>query len=75
MKEHKIIRVNMNIDDLTSHQYGKVEAVMNDMSAQGWDVVCVSNEPYKVTGTAFLITFSREAERFPNAKNYNIDIK
>ena len=73
MKEHKIIRVNISNDDIVKHRYGKVEAVMNDMSSQGWDVVCVQNlfQP----AHTFLITFSREAERFPNEKNYNIDIK
>lgn len=73
MKEHKIVRVYINSNDLINHQYGKVEAVMNDMSEQGWDVVCVSNEATRADH--FLITFSRDAERFPNAKNYNIDIK
>ena len=75
MKEHKIVRVYINSNDLINHQYGKLEAVMNDMSEQGWDVVCVTNEPSKIASTEFLVTFSREAERFPNAKNYNIDIK
>ena len=75
MKEYKIVRVYINSNDLINHQYGKVEAVMNDMSEQGWDVVCVTNEPSKIASTEFLVTFSREAERFPNAKNYNIDIK
>ncbi|MBR3025716.1 MAG: hypothetical protein IKN85_00810 [Oscillospiraceae bacterium] len=73
MKEHKILRVHINSDDLINHQYGILETVMNDMSAQGWDVVCVTNESHRADN--FLITFSREAERFPNAKNYNIDIK
>ena len=75
MKEHKIIKVFLKTSDVMHNNYEKLESVMDDMSAQGWDVVCVTNEPSKIASTEFLVAFSREVERFPNAKNYNIDIK
>ncbi len=61
MKQYKVIRVKMSLIDLGVGNYTKLEEVMNDMSKQGWEVVCTSPEPHHFNGV-ILVTFSRDTD-------------
>ena len=59
MKQYKIVRVKLSLEDIGSANYKKLEAVMNDMAKDGWEVVSTSPQP-GVSTTNMLVTFCKE---------------
>ena len=59
MKQYKIVRVNLSLEDIGSANYEKLEAVMNEMAKDGWEVVCTSPQP-GVSTPYMLVTFCKE---------------
>ncbi len=59
MKKYKIVRVKLSFTDIGMANYEKIEAVMNDMAKEGWQVVCTSPQPGVQTAN-MLVTFCRE---------------
>jgi hypothetical protein len=59
MKQYKIVRVKLTLEDIGSANYEKIEAVMNDMAKDGWEVVSTSPQP-GVSTTCMLVTFCKE---------------
>lgn len=54
MKQYKIIKVDFDI------KYEKAETLMNEMSAKGWEVVCMTPEP--INSLKMMITFCHESD-------------
>lgn len=59
MKQYKIVRVKLSLEDIGSGQYEKVETVMNSMAKDGWEVVCTSLQP-GTPSVYMLVTFGRD---------------
>ena len=59
MKEYKIIKAKYDIN------FEKAEAIMNEMSKEGWEVVSVS--PETSLSLSVIITFQREIESDKNS--------
>ncbi len=53
MKQYKIVKVAFDV------KYEKAEKLMNEMAQDGWEVVCVSPEPFD--SLKMMITFCRES--------------
>ncbi len=62
MKQYKIVRVKLKMEDIGLANYEKVETVMNDMAKDGWEVVCTSPQP-GINTNFMLVTFCREDEQ------------
>ena len=59
MKQYKIVRVKVSLEDIGLGRYDEVEAVMNDMAKDGWEVVCTTPQP-GTPSTYMLVTFGRD---------------
>lgn len=59
MKQYKVLKVKIGLVNLGSEKFDSLENVMNEMSQEGWDVVCVTPEPQAKTSSV-LVTFSKD---------------
>ena len=59
MKQYKIVKVKLSLEDIGSANYEKIETVMNDMAKNDWEVVYTSPQP-GVSNTNMLVTFCKE---------------
>lgn len=59
MKQYKVVRIKLTLEDIGRANYEKVETVMNDMAKDGWNVVCQSPQP-GVANPYLLVTFCKE---------------
>ena len=62
MKQYKIVRVKLSLEDIGLANYQKLEAVMNNMAKEGWEVVSTSPQP-GVSSTNILVTFCKENDQ------------
>ncbi len=58
MKQYKVVRVKLSAEEIGTGKYEKLENVMNDMSEEGWEVVCQSPQPGPDT-YYMLVTFCK----------------
>ncbi len=58
MKQYKVVRVKLSAEAIGAGKYESLEKLMNDMSEEGWEVVCQSPQPGADT-YYMLVTFSK----------------
>ncbi len=58
MKQYKVLMVD-TFEEMRTAKYEKLERIMNDMSKEGWEVVCHSPQPGS-NNTNLLVTFCKE---------------
>ena len=61
MKQYKVLRVKISLEEIGKGDYKNLEMIMNDMSKDGWEVVCQSPQP-GTDSTYLLVTFCKESE-------------
>ncbi|MBR5088524.1 MAG: DUF4177 domain-containing protein [Ruminiclostridium sp.] len=58
MKQYKVLLVD-TFEEMRKGNYEKLETVMNDMSKDGWELVCYSPQPGS-NHTHLLVTFCKD---------------
>lgn len=61
MKQYKVVRVKLPVEEICSGKYEKLENIMNDMAKEGWEVVCQSPQPGPDTYN-MLVTFCKKMD-------------